>query len=61
MSIELTKSQQKDLKAGHAKLLACAHCGKVTYFGAMNLLSLAIGDHKPVCSYDCNKALGQVK
>jgi hypothetical protein len=55
----LDRYQQKDLRAGNAKILKCAHCGNESYFGAMNLLSLAILKNKPACGYACNKALGQ--
>jgi hypothetical protein len=59
--MDLDKSQQKELKAGRAQILKCAHCGKEVYYGSMNLLSLAIMKQKPACSYECNKALGQVE
>lgn len=58
--MELTKGEKQELKAGRAQLLRCAHCDKETYFGAMNLIALGIMNTKPVCSYECNKALGQV-
>ena len=58
---ELGKLERKELKAGRAKMLACAHCGKKTYYGAMNVIALGISRNKPACGYECNKALGQVK
>jgi hypothetical protein len=39
----------------------CAHCGKKYYESDFSALSRAIMDKKPVCSYECNVALGQVK
>lgn len=57
---ELDKRQLKELKAGRAKMLACGNCGKKTYFGAMNLISLGISGDKPSCGYKCNKAMEQV-
>lgn len=56
----LTKDEQKELKAGRAKVLKCACCGSPSYFGSMNLLALGIQNAKPACSYACNKKLGQV-
>ena len=55
-----TKDEQKEISKGRAEMLSCANCGKITYFGAMNLIALEIMCKKPVCSYECNKALGQV-
>lgn len=60
MILELDKLQKKELKSGRAQILKCAHCGKEVYYGQMNILSLAILKNEPCCSYECNKALGQV-
>lgn len=57
----LERYEQRDVKSGVAKILKCANCNKPSFYGAMNLISLAISDSKPACSYKCNKALGQVK
>lgn len=38
----------------------CANCGKVMPGSDLALVSQAISGHKPVCSYACNKALGQI-
>lgn len=43
------------------KMIACVNCGKVTYHSAYAQLCHFIMKQKPVCSYECNKALGQVK
>lgn len=59
-NMNLTKLEDKEIKAGRAKILKCAHCNKETYYGAMNLISLGIMNHKPVCSFKCNKELRQV-
>lgn len=40
----------------------CAHCGKKFDESAYGALTRYIlGKHKPACSYECNKALGQAK
>ena len=57
----LEKWQLRELKHGRAKMMKCANCGKETYYGDMPQIALAISGHKPVCGYECNKALGQVK
>ena len=59
--LKLERGEQRELKAGRAKILNCAKCGKPVFYGAMPLISLAISRNEPVCSYECNKALGQVK
>ena len=38
----------------------CAHCGKEFEQTQLSILSNAIQRHKPACSDECNKALGQV-
>lgn len=38
----------------------CANCGTIIPGSDLALLSQAIHRHKPVCSYECNKALGQI-
>jgi len=40
--------------------LTCGHCGTIFEGSMFSLLSDEIQKHKPVCSYACNKALGQV-
>jgi len=40
--------------------IECAHCRKMFPDGDMNAISRAISGHKPACSYECNRALGQV-
>ena len=57
----LERYAQRDVKSGVAKILKCAYCGKPSLYGAMTLIALAILNAKPACSYECNKALGQVK
>ena len=42
------------------KMVACANCGKEFLQSNYSLLCDCIMKHKPVCSYECNKALGQV-
>lgn len=37
----------------------CANCGKKFELSEYAALCDAIQGHKPVCSYKCNKALGQ--
>jgi hypothetical protein len=37
----------------------CAHCGNEFPQTQLSLLSNAIMRHKPTCSYECNKVLGQ--
>lgn len=39
----------------------CAGCGTIFMQTQLGALSDAIQQHKPVCGYDCNKALGQVR
>lgn len=39
----------------------CTNCGTIYLRSAYSALCDAIMDHKPVCSYECNKALGQVE
>lgn len=39
----------------------CACCGTQFEQNQLGLLSNAIMHHKPVCSYECNQKLGQVK
>ena len=56
----LSRREAKDVKLGIAKIMACKHCGKLSLYGGMELISIAIKDHHPVCSYACNRALGQV-
>jgi hypothetical protein len=56
----LDKRELKEIKTGRAQVLKCANCGQETFYGQMPLLSLAMRNKLPVCSYDCNKALGQV-
>jgi hypothetical protein len=41
--------------------ITCAHCGKQFEYTDYMLLCDNIMQHKPACSYDCNKALGQAK
>lgn len=60
-NLVIEKWQQKEIKAGRAKVLQCTNCGKETYLGQMPLLSLSIRNHKPACSYECNKTLGQTE
>jgi hypothetical protein len=38
----------------------CAHCNKEIMESPYDILCRAITQHKPVCSYECNKALGQL-
>lgn len=38
----------------------CACCGKRFYQSDYSALCDAITKHKPACSYECNKALGQI-
>ena len=59
--VALDKSDQRDLKKGIAKILHCANCKRPVFHGAMQLISLGIANREPVCSYECNKALGQAK
>lgn len=56
----LSAAERKQLRNGTARMLKCAVCGKETFYGQMNLLSLAIQGHKPVCSAECNRDLGQL-
>ncbi len=39
----------------------CSFCGKEFMESGYSELARAIMQHKPVCSYECNKAIGQVK
>lgn len=39
----------------------CANCGKIFIQSPHGLLCNFIMKHKPTCSYECNKALGQIK
>ena len=39
----------------------CANCGKEIEISEFSALASFIMKHKPVCSYECNKALGQAK
>lgn len=39
----------------------CASCGKTFKQSQLGYLTDRIMKHKPACSYECNKALGQVK
>lgn len=57
----LSKEELRELKGGRSEVVECANCGAFTYYGSMNLVALGIQNHKPVCSYECNKKLGQVK
>jgi hypothetical protein len=41
--------------------VTCAHCGIRYIESVYSTLSRAIMQHKPACSYECNKALGQAK
>ena len=41
--------------------IPCSHCGKIFVQSPYSALCGMILKHKPVCSYECNKALGQVK
>ena len=43
------------------KITKCANCGKSILLTDYARLSNAILKLKPICSYECNKALGQVK
>ena len=45
----LEKWQQREIKAERADVLQCVHCGNYTYYGGMNLISLAILNDKPSC------------
>lgn len=56
---ELDSNSRREYKAKRAKILKCANCGTLVYYGAMNLISMSISRNKPSCSYTCNKALGQ--
>lgn len=38
----------------------CANCGKQFSESDFAMMARAIMGHQPACSYDCNKALGQV-
>jgi hypothetical protein len=42
-------------------LVECAHCGKQFQQSDLGAWSDIIMKHKPACSYECNKQLGQVK
>jgi len=57
-----TKLERDSYKRHHESgtKIICAHCGKEFLAGDLGLLSMAINNHKPACSYECNKALGQV-
>lgn len=37
----------------------CAHCGATIEGSDLALISQAIRNQQPACSYPCNKALGQ--
>lgn len=39
----------------------CAACQKLFEDTDLGMLSRAISQHKPACSYKCNRKLGQVK
>lgn len=41
--------------------LICAHCGTRYEASDLERYSNLILKHKPACSFECNKALGQVK
>ena len=43
------------------KKVKCANCGKEITLSDLDQWSLIIMRHEPACSYECNKALGQVK
>jgi dihydrodipicolinate reductase len=43
------------------ELIKCASCKKEFWLSGYARLSNFIMEHKNVCSYRCNKALGQVK
>lgn len=58
--LKLDKFELKEVKAGRAKILECTNCGKKVYYGGMNLLALGIMNHKPVCSYECNKIVNKI-
>lgn len=41
------------------EIVHCAHCGKEYKQSGYSALCDVIMRHKPACSYECNKALGQ--
>ncbi len=41
--------------------IPCSNCGKIFVQSPYSVLCNCIMKHKPACSYECNKALGQVK
>ena len=41
-------------------MIACACCGIMFQDDDMPAIARAIMSHEPACSYECNKALGQV-
>jgi len=45
----------------HTITTSCAYCGTEFNETPYTQLSRFILEHKPACSYECNKALGQVK
>jgi hypothetical protein len=42
------------------RLEKCAHCKRLFEISQLGDISDAILKHKPACSFECNKALGQV-
>lgn len=53
------KMKAKKKKSKH--IVTCASCGKEFETGDLGQWALIITKQKPACSYECNKALGQVK
>lgn len=58
----MTKQQRiKQELANMERVCANPNCGKSFVCTELELLSNAILNRLPACSYECNKALGQVK
>jgi hypothetical protein len=69
MCIRLTGAKMAQAECGHkhsgtghdfCKLIQCTNCNKAFWQSGYEMLASRIMQRKPICSYECNKALGQV-